>query len=151
MALIITMPNSFKVINIDFIKQENIVKESISARELNSKERPYILCKPTLVTGFYWLMVQDENKSKCPEYVVITGADPMAEMRVRYEFSVASNKFIFYVVGKRECFTEDNEEYIEYFVDREWDILYPVDSGRAFKLPSRYITKADLHDYGYAW
>jgi hypothetical protein len=135
-----------EVISINFTKQENIVKKSITAGELNASEKPYILCQPVLTTGFYWLMVQDENKDKSPEYVMIAGADPMSEMKVRYEFSVAPNKFIFYVIEKKECFSKYYGEYIEYVVDSEWDILYPVQSGRAFRLPSRNITQSDMQN-----
>jgi hypothetical protein len=97
------------------------------------------------VTGYSWQIVMDETGNVKPIYCIITDVDPERELRLRYEFMTANNRFIFYPIERKEYYSEELRESIVEYVVSDWDILYPVKHGNTRDiLPvSWHITKTD--------
>jgi len=124
-----------------FHTPENIIREALKENALT--ERRYILCQLHRVTGFDWVLVQDENGEEVYDFIYITGANPIAEHKLSYEFEMGRNTYIFYVEEKNEGHLDYlGLETTEYIVSG-WDILYPV-RRVTFISPRRYITLADI-------
>lgn len=98
-----------------------LVRQAIRKDDLRGE---YIICKYRPVTGGYWMLEEETEDAHRYQYVIINGSDPSKELS--HEFLTWDNQYCFYVVSKREVYSEDLwEETIEYTVSG-WDIIYPV-------------------------
>jgi len=127
-----------------------VLKATIKESELVGKN--YILAQRDLVTGFDWLLMQDENGERIGRYFNIIGPDPFDEIYLRYDFEVSDNTFVFYITDKRIYYSEKmSMEMLEYVVTG-WDILYPVTRNQYTETdlfgPKKYITEGDVN---YGW
>ena len=118
---------------------QNIIRTARKENELT--EGSYILARLYRVTGFDWMLIQNENGESVIEHINITGANPFTELRLSYEFEMGHNTFIFYIEERIERYSLGFGDVIEYVVTG-WDILYPVRRVN-FISPRRYITEAD--------
>lgn len=122
--------------------------EKVAISEKTIKNEPYIICNETLVTGFEWVMLTDEEGQEYTpfKYVVLKGE---ALENVPSFASAAEggdeNVFVFYIKGKQIEYDDVRGEHLVYFVD-DWDIIYPVKRIRLFSFleSRRYITYNDL-------
>jgi len=102
----------------------NNVKQALRHNDITSTS--YILCKEARVTGFDWMLIQNEDNENMQEFCNIIGPNPFEDLDLSYEFSMAQNTFIFYIEERREYYSEElKQDCIEYIVSG-WDILYPV-------------------------
>lgn len=124
MALILTITGvSFYMKNI--YTPEMILRAAIKESELVDKR--YILCKEAVTTGFEWIMIRNEDGQKTKAYCNIIGAQPFDDYKLKHEFHLAYNTFVFYVEEKNMVYSEiTKQDEIEYAVT-DWDVLYPVD------------------------
>ena len=122
---------------------ETIVRTAIKESELTDKS--YILCRIDRVTGFDWLLMKNENGERVREYCNIIGSNPFNELKIKYEFEIARNTFVFYVEEKRMSYSDAIAQDATEYVVTGWDILYPVKRD-GFDLfgSKKYITKDDL-------
>ena len=120
---------------------EEIVKEAVTTRDLRGKD--YIICKWARVTGYNYTLVKDENGKRAKKYIIVSGVD--VESKLSYEFLTAGNSFVFYVVEKKEYYSEElGEHCIEYIVD-SWDVLYPVKHESVVTTIPKYILISDCY------
>jgi len=90
-------------------------------------ESQYVVCTPTLVTGFEWRIQKTHNVQE-PEdvYCIITGPNPHHDLPLNYEFTCIHNRYIFYVESELHYYSQElGEDVVEYAVSG-WDILPPV-------------------------
>ena len=120
---------------------ENILREARKESEIT--EERYILCRLDRVTGFDWLVIQDESGEEAREFINITGANPIGELMLSYEFEMGDNVFIFYVEERIDGYSEEMGQNTVEYVVTGWDILYPV-RRFAFFSPRRYIVETDV-------
>jgi len=120
---------------------DNILREA--RREYELTEERYILCRLYRVTGFDWLVIQNEKGEEAQEFINISGANPIAELMLSYEFEMGDNIFIFYIEGRIDGYSEEMNQNIVEYIATGWDILYPI-RRPAFISPRRYITRADV-------
>lgn len=125
---------------------EMILKTAVKESELVDKR--YILCKEAVTTGFEWIMIRNEDGQKTQAYCNIIGAQPFVDYKLKYEFHLAYNTFIFYIEEKNMVYSEvTKQDEIEYVVTG-WDILYPVKHSESFVFDifrtKKYITEDDL-------
>ena len=114
-----------------------IVKEALKIDDLAGKE--YIICE--LEEGIDYYLVRDENGDDTYQYCMVTGVDLQSELKS--SFLAAGNRFILYVVDKKQFFdAESGEDITEYIVDG-WDVLYPVKNGKAGILGD-YVYESDM-------
>ena len=128
----------------NFYTPTEILKTAVKGNEL--KNENYILCKEAWVTGFDWRMIRDEDGKKTSIFCNIIGANPFSELKLRYEFSLCDNTFIFYIEEKGMAYSEaTNQDEIEYVVTG-WDILYPIKHNDFidFFSSKKYITSKDV-------
>lgn len=115
----------------------------VARKESELAEGSYILCQPARVTGFSWLLIQNENGEEVQELINITGADPFIELNLSYEFRMGRNTFIFYIEERIDGFSEEMGLGTVEYVVTDWDILYPVKRVTFFS-PRRYIIETDM-------
>jgi len=122
---------------------ENILR--VARKESELEEGSYILCQGARVTGYSWILIQDENGDEVRDFINIMGVDPIAELNLSYEFEMGHNTFIFYVDERIVSYSEFlGEDTIEYMVTG-WDILYPVRRVPYTLIsPRRYILETDM-------
>ena len=121
------------------------VKYAIYKSELNIKR--YIICEPVLVTGYEWIMTEDENGKTQPTYCIISGNEPGNSLSLSYDFMSADNQFVFYPIEKKEYYSEELQENVVEYIVEKWDILYPVKHGNILDIipMSHAITKLDCN------
>ena len=130
----------------NFYMPREILKTAVKENKLKSEK--YILCQAAVVTGFDWVMIQDEYGKKTYEFCNIIGiVDPYIELNLRYEFFLGRNAFIFYIEEKKIYYSEEMREDILEYVATGWDILYPVKHGDFPNIISsnKYITSKDVN------
>ena len=119
---------------------QNIIRTARKESELT--EGSYILTRFHRVTGFDWMLIQNENGESVQEHINIIGANPITELSLSYEFTrMGRNTYIFYIEERIEEYTVGRGIEVQYVVTG-WDILYPVRRIN-FISPRRYITEAD--------
>ena len=128
----------------NFYEPKDILRTAVKESEL--KNEKYILCQQKIVTGFHWLLIKNEDGEKVYEFINIVGPTP-GELKLRYEFEMAQNTFVFYVEEKRMVYSEATKQYEIEYVVTGWDVLYPVKHGDLLLFDlfgsKKYITKKD--------
>jgi len=129
----------------NFYVSGEIIKTAVKKDSLLDK--PYILCKEAWVTGFDWVMIRDENDNEVYAFCNIIGPTPYTELPLRYEFSMAHNIFVFYVLERNEYYSEAMKENCVEYIVGGWDILYPIKHGNIFGVlrQNKYITTDDIN------
>ena len=122
-------------------KPNGILRVALKEREI--AEEKYILCRLYRVTGYDWFLIQDENGEDVNDFIYITGANPIADLKLSYEFEMGRSTYIFYIEKRHEVYSELLGENVVEYVVTSWDILYPV-RRITFISPRRYITEADV-------
>ena len=131
----------FGGIVVPFVKtDERIIKVAVTAKDLQRGN--YIVCKWVRMTGFNYVLERNEYYIRIKKHVIISGVD--LENELSYEFMTAGNSFVFYVVEKKEYYSEDLGDCTEYIVDG-WDVLYPVKHHSPITTIPRYIVESDCY------
>ena len=125
-----------------FATKGEIVKEAVRLEDLEGKQ--YIICEWTLVTGYNYRIVQDENGNKPDDpYCWVTGFDINNELA--HDFLVANtpsrNQFVIYYTEIRP-YDFDNGASNEY-IATGWDVLYPVSHANSMIYAPNYVLKSD--------
>ena len=81
---LITLGVRFYIANLH--TPENIVR--VAREESELVEGSYILSQLHRVTGFDWLLIQNENGEKVQEHINIIGSDPFVELELNYDFEM---------------------------------------------------------------
>ena len=123
---------------------KTVLRTAIKESELVDKK--YILCKEAVTTGFKWIMVKDEDGQQTQTYCNVVGAQPFVDFKLKHEFRLAYNTFVFYVEEIMMVYSEATKQEEPQYIVTGWDILYPVKHNSFIDLISskRYITENDL-------
>jgi len=119
---------------------DDIAKTAVKRRELGGKE--YIICKWEATTGYNYQLIRDENGRRSRKYCLVNGPNP--EIEATYDFLIADNKYVLYVVEKKDYIFE-GENSVEYIVDG-WDVLYPVKRDTLINIAPKYVLMGDLSE-----
>jgi hypothetical protein len=141
--MVIILAITFIIIYIRYIRvPDYILKTAVTRSSLPDKD--YIICQREMVTGFDWVVIADNNGKK-NEYCNIVGANPYDELDLNDSIILADNSYIFYVVEKRQHYSEKMQQDIIEYVVSGWDIQYPVKHGSPFDvfISPKYITQND--------
>ena len=123
------------------VEPDEIHKEAVFCKNL--KNESFIICKWVRITGFNFGLIKNEYGMSVREYVVVSGID--IESELSYEFLTAGNSFVFYVVEKREYFSEELGENCTEYIVSGWDVLYPVKHNSPLTRVPKYILKNDCY------
>ena len=106
--------------------------------------KQYIICEWTLVTGYNYRIVQDENGNKPDDpYCWVTGFEIRNELTNDFlaQGGASRNKFIIYYTEIRP-YDFDGGETNEY-IATGWDVLYPVAHANFMVYAPNYVLKYD--------
>jgi len=117
---------------------DEIAKTAVKRNELIGKN--YIICEWVRTTGYNYRLIQDEKGRRTNELCMVEGQNP--ENEVNYDFLIAHNKYVLYVVEKKP-YSFDGEISVKYVVEG-WDVLYPVKRDSLFIISPKNIFEGDL-------
>ena len=124
------------------VNNDKIFKKAVTLKEI--KDRDYIICKWTRVTGFNYKLLEDENGEKTNDYCFVTGLNPEDELK--YEVLTSYNTYILNVVEKKQYYSVIIDDILTEYVVDGWDILYPVRRETLFNTAPKYILESDYLD-----
>lgn len=123
------------------------IKNAIGKSEINTNET-YIICEYIETTGFFWVIVEDNNEKNIHKYVKLIGNDPQDIFSD--DILYGENKFVLYgnyVENQKDKLLE-NGDYCTFYVN-EWEILKPVKRLTKLFGPIDYLYNNDFIDPKY--
>lgn len=123
------------------------IKNAIGKSEINTNET-YIICEYIETTGFFWVIVEDNNEKNIHKYVKLIGNDPQDIFSD--DILYGENKFVLYgnYVENQKDELLENGDYCTFYVN-EWEILKPVKRLTKLFGPIDYLYKNDFIDPKY--
>lgn len=123
------------------------IKNAIGKSEINTNET-YIICEYIETTGFFWVIVEDNNEKNIHKYVKLIGNDPQDIFSD--DILYGENKFVLYgnYVENQKDELLENGDYCTFYV-KEWEILKPVKRLTKLFGPIDYLYNNDFIDPKY--
>jgi len=123
------------------------IKNAIGKSEINTNET-YIICEYIETTGFFWVIVEDNNEKNIHKYVKLIGNDPQDIFSD--DILYGENKFVLYgnYVENQKDELLENGDYCTFYVN-EWEILKPVKRLTKLFGPIDYLYNNDFIDPKY--
>ena len=123
------------------------IKNAIGKSEINTNET-YIICEYIETTGFFWVIVEDNNEKNIHKYVKLIGNDPQDIFSD--DILYGENKFELYgnYVENQKDELLENGDYCTFYVN-EWEILKPVKRLTKLFGPIDYLYNNDFIDPKY--
>ena len=123
------------------------IKNAIGKSEINTNET-YIICEYIETTGFFWVIVEDNNEKNIHKYVKLIGNDPQDIFSD--DILYGENKFVLYgnYVENQKDELLENGDYCTFYVN-EWEILKPVKRLTKIFGPIDYLYNNDFIDPKY--
>jgi len=122
-----------------------IIREAIKKKDISDIN--YVLCQRARVTGFDWLVIQNEKGENSKEPCNIVGPNPFEDFDFEHEFIMAQNTFVFYIEEKNTHYSEEMGMDVIEYTAVGWDILYPIKRELFDLLASKkYIVENDLRN-----
>ena len=123
------------------------IKNAIGKSEINTNET-YIICEYIETTGFFWVIVEDNNEKNIHKYVKLIGNDPQDIFSD--DILYGENKFVLYgnYVENQKGELLENGDYCTFYVN-EWEILKPVKRLTKLFGPIDYLYNNDFIDPKY--
>lgn len=123
------------------------VKDAVGKSEVKKNET-YIICEYIETTGFFWVIVEDNNEKNIHKYVKLVGNDPQDIFSD--DILYGENKFVLYgnYIDNQKDELLENEDYCTFYV-KDWEILKPVKRLTKLFGPIDYLYNKDFIDPKY--